>query len=88
MKPNIKKEIPVPVDWLKQLAKLSDRAQKDMDEWYDGVEKLTPESFSSLIGYTSSAKNLIKELTGEDSEDILGSDWEAISEELGEDGEE
>jgi hypothetical protein len=50
----------VPVSWLIQLYELSEKCKKDQDEWVETTKNLLPTSFSILIGFSSSAENLIK----------------------------
>lgn len=52
--------VDVPILWLEQLYKLSEETRKAQDEWYLTEKPLMPESISKLIGFASSAKNIIK----------------------------
>lgn len=54
------KEISVPISWLKSLAKISAKASKDQKKWNKTTKELMPESISMLIGYSSSAKTILK----------------------------
>ena len=47
--------------WLKELSKLSDKAKEDTEKWVKTNNELLPSSVHRLIGYSSTAEDILNE---------------------------